>query len=151
PYWFQFLAERRSPVLVDVLQQQGYQLGIFTSARFSYPEFDRTIWARVPTSAMRESNDNYHSQDWERGWTNDRDRVSDLIAFVEHRERAKPFFAFMFFESTHFRYYFPDTSAIRTPYAKDLDLDELGSEKNVALSQARYLNAAHHLDQQVAR
>jgi len=151
PYWFEFLAERRGPVLVDVLQQQGYQLGLFTSARFSYPEFDRTIWARVPASAMHESNDNYHAQDWERGWTNDRDRVSDLVAFVEQRDRAKPFFAFMFFESTHFRYYFPDASAIRTPYAKDLDLDELGSEEHVALSHARYLNAAHHLDQQVAR
>ena len=75
PYWFQFLAERRSPVLVDVLQQQDYQLGVFTSARFSYPEFDRTIFARVPDEAMRDSAWNYHATDWERGWRNDRERV----------------------------------------------------------------------------
>src|SRR5262245_29326920 len=77
PYWFHFLAERRSPVLLDVLQQQGYQLGLFTSARFSYPEFDRTIFAHVPSSELHDSAENYHATDWERGWKNDRERVSD--------------------------------------------------------------------------
>jgi membrane-anchored protein YejM (alkaline phosphatase superfamily) len=150
-YWFPFLDERRSPVLIDVLQQQDYQIGLFTSARFSYPEFDRTIFAHVPASAMHTSEASYHEQDWERGWTNDRDRVSDLLAFLAQRNRRRPFFAFMFFESTHFRYYFPESSAIRRPYAQDLDLDELASERNVGLARARYVNAAHHLDQQLAR
>jgi membrane-anchored protein YejM (alkaline phosphatase superfamily) len=151
PYWFQFLAERRSPVLVDLLQQQGYQLGLFTSARFSYPEFDRTIFARVPATAMRDSAGNYHATDWERGWRNDRDRVSELLDFLARRDRARPFFAFMFFESTHFRYYFPDESVIRRPYAQELELGELGGARHAALRHARYLNAAHHLDGQIGR
>jgi hypothetical protein len=151
PYWFEFLAERRSPVLMDVLQQQDYQLGLFTSARFSYPEFDRTIFANVPARDLHESADNYHASDWKRGWQNDRSRVSDLLEFLSGRERTRPFFAFMFFESTHFRYYFPEESVIRAPYARDLSLDDLGSEQNAALSHARYLNAAHHLDSQIGR
>jgi membrane-anchored protein YejM (alkaline phosphatase superfamily) len=151
PYWFQFLAERRSPVLLDVLQQQGYQLGLFTSARFSYPEFDRTIFARVPAEAMRDSASNYHATDWERGWRNDRERVSELIEFLDTRDRARPFFAFMFFESTHFRYYFPDESVIRRPYAKELDLEHLTGPWQASLRYARYVNAAHHLDSQIAR
>jgi membrane-anchored protein YejM (alkaline phosphatase superfamily) len=150
-YWFPFLDERRSPVLIDVLQQQDYQLGLFTSARFSYPEFDRTIFAHVPASALHASDANYDAEDWDRGWTTDRDRVSDLLAFLKQRNRQRPFFAFMFFESTHFRYYFPESSAIRRPFAQTLDLDELASERNVGLARARYVNAAHHLDQQVAR
>jgi len=151
PYWFQFLEERRSPVLVDVLQQQGYQLGLFTSARFSYPEFDRTIFAHVPASAMRDSVENYHSDDWVRGWKNDRARVSDLLEFLEKRDRKRPFFAFMFFESTHFRYYFPDESVIRRPYAQEVDLDELSGPQKAELEYARYVNAAHHLDSQIGR
>jgi uncharacterized protein len=134
-----------------VLQRQDYQLGLFTSARFSYPEFDRTIFAHVPASSMHENVANYHAQDSERGWTNDRGEVSDLIAFLAQRDQRRPFFAFMFFESTHFRYYFPESSVIRTPYAQDLDIDELASERNVGLAHARYVNAAHHLDQQIAR
>jgi membrane-anchored protein YejM (alkaline phosphatase superfamily) len=35
PYWFDFLNTRRSPVLMDVLQQQKYQMSMYTSARFS--------------------------------------------------------------------------------------------------------------------
>jgi len=151
PYWFQFLAERRSPVLVDVLQQQGYQLGLFTSARFSYPEFDRTIFARVPASSMRDSAETYHSDDWNIGWKNDRARVSDLLGFLEKRDRERPFFAFMFFESTHFRYYFPEESAIRRPYSEVVDVDELGTPQNAELEYARYVNAAHHLDSQIGR
>jgi membrane-anchored protein YejM (alkaline phosphatase superfamily) len=151
PYWFQFLAERRSPVLVDVLQQQGYQIGLFTSARFSYPEFDRTIFAHVPASAMRDSAENYHATDWERGWKNDRSRVTDLLGFLERRDRARPFFAFMFFESTHFRYYFPEESVIRRPYAREIALDELRGPQQADLAHARYLNAAHHLDAQIGR
>jgi membrane-anchored protein YejM (alkaline phosphatase superfamily) len=151
PYWFEFLAERRSPVLMDVVQQQGYQLGLFTSARFSYPEFDRTIFANVPARDLHESADNYHTDDWERGWQNDRARVSDLLGFLGARDRTRPFLAFMFFESTHYRYYFPDESVIRRPYATDVSLDELRSEENASLSHARYLNAAHHLDSQIGR
>jgi uncharacterized protein len=150
-YWFPFLDEQRSPVLIDVLQQQDYQLGLFTSARFSYPEFDRTIFAHVPLSAMHDSDANHHVQDSERGWANDRDRVSELLAFLAQRNRKRPFFAFMFFESTHFRYYFPESSAIRKPYAQDLDIEELASERNVELAHARYANAAHHLDHQLER
>jgi membrane-anchored protein YejM (alkaline phosphatase superfamily) len=151
PYWFEFLEERRSPVLMDVLQQQGYQLGIYTSARFSYPEFDRTIFARVPAAQLHDSADNYEADDWERGWRNDPARVSDLLAFLAARDREQPFFAFMFFESTHYRYYFPEESVIRTPYARDLALDDLASPENAELSRARYINAAHHLDGQIGR
>jgi membrane-anchored protein YejM (alkaline phosphatase superfamily) len=151
PYWFQFLAERRSPVLIDLLQQQGYQLGLFTSARFSYPEFDRTIFARVPGASMTDSAESYHSDDWGLGWKNDRARVSDLLGFLEKRDRERPFFAFMFFESTHFRYYFPDESVIRRPYSQEVDIDELGGPQNAELEYARYVNAAHHLDSQIGR
>src|SRR5262249_12544676 len=85
------------------------------------------------------------------GWRTVRHLLSVLIAFLAQRNRERPFFAFMFFESTHFRYYFPESSAIRTPYAEHLDIDELASERNVPLARARYVNAAHHLDQQLAR
>jgi membrane-anchored protein YejM (alkaline phosphatase superfamily) len=136
---------------MDVLQQQGYQLGLFTSARFSYPEFDRTIFAHVPAGDLHDSADNYHASDWERGWRNDQARTSDLLAFLEARDRERPFFAFMFFESTHYRYYFPDDSVVRRPYARDLDLDDLARPENAELSRARYLNAAHHLDAQIGR
>jgi hypothetical protein len=100
---------------------------------------------------MRDSAESYHSDAWGLGWKNDRARVSDLLEFLEKRERERPFFAFMFFESTHFRYYFPDESVIRRPYSQEVDIDDLGGPQHAELEYARYVNAAHHLDSQIGR
>lgn len=151
PYWFSFLSERRSPVLMQVLEQQNYQFGIYSSARFSYPEFDRTIFADLPPADLHDSAETYYDDDWERGWKNDRARTTDLIEFLDQRDRTRPFFSFLFFESTHYRYYFPEESVIQRPYLTDVDLGELSGPDRIELTHARYVNAAHHLDQQIGR
>jgi hypothetical protein len=46
-YWFPVLAERRSPVLVDALREQGYDFGIFGSASMNYPELRATLFAAL--------------------------------------------------------------------------------------------------------
>jgi membrane-anchored protein YejM (alkaline phosphatase superfamily) len=46
-YWFSFLEQNRGPVLIDTLIDAGYQMSLYTSAKFTYPEFDRTIFARI--------------------------------------------------------------------------------------------------------
>ena len=43
-YWFQFLQEQRGATILDVMRNQGYQMQFYTSALFSYPEFDKTIF-----------------------------------------------------------------------------------------------------------
>jgi len=102
-YWFAFQEQERGPVLIDTLIADGYQLQMRTSARFTYPEFNETIFARVPRGDM-------HEGDGRPGWVNDRENVAGLIDFVDRRDPARPFFAFMFFESPHARYDFPPES-----------------------------------------
>jgi membrane-anchored protein YejM (alkaline phosphatase superfamily) len=41
-YWFSFLNETRGPALVDLMLDANYQPALYTSAVFSYPEFDKT-------------------------------------------------------------------------------------------------------------
>jgi len=143
-YWFPFLQHRRPPVLLDVLQQEGYQLGLFTSASFGYPEFDQTIFAGVPGSEL-------HSGQKGPGWQRDRRNVGELLDFVERRDPARPFFAFLFFESPHARYYFPPESVIRRPYLEDLSYATMDLRRDMPLIFNRYVNACHHLDSQFAR
>jgi membrane-anchored protein YejM (alkaline phosphatase superfamily) len=143
-YWFPFLQHRRQPVLMDVLQQDGYQLGLFTSASFGYPEFDQTIFAGVPSAEL-------HSWHKGLGWQRDRRNVGELLDFVERRDPARPFFAFLFFESPHARYYFPPESVIRRPYLEDLSYATMDLRRDMPLIFNRYVNACHHLDSQFAR
>ncbi|MCE9637075.1 MAG: sulfatase-like hydrolase/transferase [Planctomycetes bacterium] len=144
PYWFPILAERRGPVLLDVIRRDGYQMSAFTSAAFTYPEFDRTIFAQFPP-------DELHAYETGIGWKSDRKNVGDLLDGIDRRDPARPFFTFMFFESPHASYRFPPESVIRTPYLDEMNYATMDAARDVELIRNRYLNACHHLDSQLAR
>lgn len=146
-YWFSFLREVRGAAIIDVLQQQNYQMSLYTSARFSYPEFDKTIFSRIPQTQL-------HWLEGGQGWEKDRNNVSNLLDFIDKRDPSKPFFTFMFFESPHARYYFPPESVIRRPYRDDINYATLNKEdlsKDIVNIKNRYINSVHHLDSQFGR
>jgi len=143
-YWFPFQDQERGPLLMDVLLDDGYQLDLRTSAKFTYPEFTETVFARVPPELM-------HERDGESGWQSDELHVGRMIDFMERRDPTRPFMSFLFFESPHARYQFPPESVIREPYLAELNYATLDLERDMPLVRNRYLNAVHHLDQQLAR
>jgi uncharacterized protein len=144
PYWFDFLNTRRSPVIMDVLQQQKYQMSMYTSARFSYPEFDKTLFVSIPRDSL-------HDHNTGQGWQRDRENVTDLIQYIKKRDQKRPFMTFMFFESPHARYYFPEESILRKEYLQDFNYATMNLEKDIELIKNRYINSCHHLDSQFAR
>ncbi len=147
-YWFPFLEERRGAAIIDVLEKQQYQMSFYTSAKFSYPEFDKTIFAHVPSDLLHDSNIGAS------GWENDRNNVTSLLSFIDNRDKTKPFFTFMFFESPHARYYFPPESVIATPYRDDLNyatLSKTALRNDIVPIKNRYINSVHHLDMQYGR
>lgn len=147
-YWANFLHAGQGPLLMDRVLALNYQLDLRTSARFTYPEFDKTIFARVPAAAMHE--DQFQGEAWER----DRDNTSALIDFVKRADRSRPFLTFLFFESTHARYTFPDEAVIRRPYLEDLDYADMSRAKLAKYADQllnRYSNAAHWVDAQLGR
>jgi uncharacterized protein len=141
-YWFRALANRRSPVLMDRLQEEGYQLHLSTSAAFSYPEFDKTVFARVPVEEL-------YANNLGEGWKSDRHHVARIKTWLENERGPKPFFLFHFFESSHARYYFPPESVIRKPYLEEFNYATANLKRDIELIRARYINAVHHLDSQL--
>ncbi len=142
--WFPIFEEQRSPVLMDVVQQAGYQMQMYTSASFTYPEFDRTMFVNVPAEKMHEAKTLLP-------WRRDQENVADLLKFIDQRDPAKPFFTFMFFESPHAPYHFPRESVIRTPYVEDLNYATMDLAKDIVPIKNRYINACNHLDAQFGR
>lgn len=147
-YWFSFLNEQRGAAIVDVLQRQNYQMQLYTSARFSYPEFDKTIFSQISAQQL-------HSlDDGRQGWQRDRSNVTSMLKFIDQRDQARPFFAFMFFESPHARYFFPQESVIRQPYRDDINYASMSKgdlRRDIVGIKNRYINAVHHLDSQFGR
>jgi len=146
-YWFPMLAERKGAPIIDVLKAQNYQMSFYTSAKFSYPEFDATIFSQVPSEQL-------HELPTGMGWEKDQKNVGNLLKFIDTRDKSRPFFTFMFFESPHARYYFPPESVIRTPYPEDINYFSLSREQlasQIGLIKNRYINSVHHLDSQFGR
>ncbi len=146
-YWDVFLRERKGPILFDVFNDYGYQYFIFTSAKFTYPEFDKTIFSQIPPEKLIEHNK-------EEPWKRDRTNTTALIDAIGNRDHSKPFYGFLFYEATHARYSFPENAIIRKDYLQTLDYAGLSRKElapQIAGMKARYQNAAHGIDIQLQR
>jgi membrane-anchored protein YejM (alkaline phosphatase superfamily) len=144
-YWFPMHSARRSPVLMDVMQQRGYRFSLHTSQRFSFPAFDKTIFVGMKPEDMHELSGGAPA------WQRDRKNIDDLLAFVGRRDDARPFMAYMFFESTHAAYDFPPEAAIAKPYLEDLNYLTTDFSARIGEIKNRYINAAHYVDVQIGR
>lgn len=144
PYWFPFKDASRGPVLLDVLRGDGYQMSAYTSAAFTYPEFDQTIFSQF-------HNDELQAYFTGVGWKSDHKNVTDLLARIDRRDPARPFFTFMFFESPHAPYHFPPEAEIRSPCMDKMNYATMDLEKDIGLVKNRYVNACHQLDKELAR
>lgn len=141
-YWFDILQVGTPPALMQYLQAQGYDFQAFTSSAFTYPEFDKTIFSTLPPDSLHAYSEGY-------GWERDRKNTTALVRYIEEAE--SPFFAFMFFESSHANYYFPTEDAIYADYLEDFNYLTTDISEKIGLIYNRYRNATHHLDSQLAR
>ena len=144
-YWFPMHDARRSPVLMDVMQQRGYQFSLHTSQRFTFPAFDKTIFVNMNPDDM------HVASVGQPAWQRDRDNIRDLLAFIDKRDEKRPFMAYHFFESTHAPYVFPPDTVIAEPYLDDMNYLTTDFVGDIKLIKNRYINASNHVDQQVGR
>lgn len=93
-YWNSALTNQVSPVFMDELQKRGYELGIYSSSSLINPEFDQTIFLKVPQLKIStvgetpEEKDTKITSDWR----------NFLRTHVETRS-DKPFFGFLYYNS----------------------------------------------------
>ncbi len=147
-YWSSFLHAQQPPLLMQRVQALNYQLDLRTSALFSYPEFNKTLFASVPLAQLHEAEEKLTP------WQRDQQNASEQIAFLRARDKQRPFMSFFFFESTHARYDFPEQAVIASPYLKDVNYWGMSRESlkpKIGEFKNRYTNAAHWVDQQMGR
>ncbi len=144
PYWYSFEQQRIAPALMNFIRQKNYQLALHTSQSFDYPELRHTVFTGVDEKYMQEIKT---GEPWQRDIRN----ISDIIGKLDQRDPARPFYGFMFFESTHAPYTFPAEAVIRPDYEEDLNYVRMNLQDNISRIHARYVNAAHHVDHEVGR
>lgn len=92
-YWSQSLSAMRGSVLVDSYLERDYQTGIFFSAALTNPEFDRTIFANVKGMTLKRKGASKLDRDYE--------AIRDFKAFVRNRDKSKPTFSVLMYDSLH--------------------------------------------------
>lgn len=138
-YWADFLSARRGPVFIDWLLADGYKINCITSSKFTYPEFDQTVFFAVPSKNMLSD---AHGMTYQR----DQRNVQRLLKIIsDNADSGKPFFSFMFFESPHHPYEFPPEAVIFKDYINPFNAANVTPADGPAIVK-RAANACHHLD-----
>ncbi len=133
-YWGNFESMQRPAVLIDELQKQNYQLGIFSSATLYRPvTLDRTAFANVPD--LRLQTDPADAPAWQR----DQIVSQEWSEWLEQRDENRPFFGFLFFDATNAKDYPAELESV--PALQATDGDEL------SVDFANYRRSAYFVDQ----
>jgi membrane-anchored protein YejM (alkaline phosphatase superfamily) len=137
-YWHAFLANRQAPLLMDRLQDMGYELGIFSAAQLISPEFNQTVFANVPE--LRNGSKGSRPSELDANLT------SDWINWYEGRDQSKPTFSFLFYDAPH-GYDFPDDYSHRfEPMLDTINYLELNNDTDTTTFFNRYKTSVHYVD-----
>ncbi|MBE6369975.1 MAG: hypothetical protein E7056_07445 [Lentisphaerae bacterium] len=138
-YWHTFFASRRGPLLIDWMVEDGYTFDCITSSKFTYPEFDQTIFFRVPSEKL-------HSDSQGRTYERDQRNLKKLLQSIANgADSGKPFFSFMFFESPHNPYDFPPEAEFFKDYINPFVATRVSAADGPRIFR-RAANCARHLD-----
>ena len=131
-YWDAFGSLTQPPVVMDLFQRYGYQLGLFASAPvYRAAALDRTALARVPNLRLQTISPYRGSSGADRAVT------EEWLHWLDKRDPARPFFGFLYYDAP---------VAIEPPdnYPSVVPVPA-GASTQVRRS-ARYLTAVHYVD-----
>ncbi|HRV81494.1 MAG TPA: sulfatase-like hydrolase/transferase [Planctomycetota bacterium] len=110
-YWFRALENGTTPVLIDTLQEQDYDIRVLSAASMNFPEFLQTAWAGLDREQVVDQFLRADGKEVSRR-SDVKDRlVADAFAeWMEEREQnhdTRPYFCFVLLDSPHQPYFNP--------------------------------------------
>ena len=141
-YWTAWDTNRTSPVLVDELLKQGYNVRTYPSASLVDPPVARMLFGHVPNLRIRTAGNTSYNRDM----NIKEDLICDLPTL---KDDNKPFFAFIFFDLLH-AYSLPKELLTRfQPSWEYGRFDELHNDMDPTPFWNLYRNSAYQTDKMV--
>lgn len=144
-YWHNFLAHRISPVLIDTLIGKGYEFKVLSSTRLTFPEFRRTAFIRIPEAIE----DTFTNEA-----TPERDRIitEKFIRYISTKKSENPFFAFIFYDSSHQPYRYPKEFEKFSPVSsEEINYFKDAGKEKIFMLRNRYKNAFYYDDNLIGK
>jgi len=145
-YWHSFLNNGIPSPLITELQNQNYEIGVFSSAHLRKPEFDRTVFATV-NNLRTESIGNSPSE-------RDINLTDDWLVWLATQQdnvTNEPFFGFLFYDAPHGYDYPKEYPEVFQPVWEKVNYFQLNQEFEPTPFINRYLNSVNFVDSQIDR
>jgi len=136
-YWDSFIRNRIPSLFITTLQKENYNIGIFTSAKVTSPEFDRTAFLTIKNLRISSKN----------GLASSRDKqiTDDWLNWYESRDKSNPSFSFLFFNAPH-AYDFPNDFDVKFKPVGDLNYMTLNNNTDPIPIFNRYKQSVYYDD-----
>jgi len=143
-YWSKALSTKTPSVLIQALEKRDYQIGAFTGAPLTMPEFNQTVFSGVKDLRLESFGASVVDRD--------NNAISDFEQWIEKRNIQLPFFSFIFLDNVHANQ-FPETeeNIVFQPYWKTVNHLALNNDFDPKPFFNRYKNSAHFADKQIER
>jgi len=142
-YWPAFLAERKAPLMLDLMRRLGYRFRLISSTAFTFPNLAKTAFIGMDDTYV----------DHLSGTPCQRDDLQpgELFRFLDATRGAnKPFFALMYFDATHAPYSFPPAFTRFQHIGDEVNFLNV-TEVNIDTHKNRYKDSLFFLDSVIAR
>ncbi|EPJ44809.1 MAG: hypothetical protein OFPII_31990 [Osedax symbiont Rs1] len=138
-YWKTALNEGVPSILIDSLDKNNYQFGVFASAALTSPEFDRTVFSSVKDKIdLRTVGANKVARDLE--------ITRKFKQFLEQRDRSQPFFSLLFYDAAH-GYAMPSDFELKfKPSLQSVSYASLDNDSDPLEFFNRYKNSLNFID-----
>lgn len=143
-YWHATKSQHRGATLINRFVQNGYDMGIFTSAPLNFPAFNKTIFLNVKNLTIRTQGATSVARD--------RQITKEFANFLDKRDKKHPFFSFLFYDAAH-NYCEPETPH-QKPFAPAIAACErfsLTPDSPRMPYVNRYHNAVYFVDGEVQK
>jgi membrane-anchored protein YejM (alkaline phosphatase superfamily) len=141
-YWTAMENQHRSPVLIDELIKNHYQMGIFTSATVRLPRFHRTVFQAIQNLQFDMPGDTAYEKD-----------IAVTQAFKQFLNTAQkshqPFFSFLFYDGAHTYCDYKEDLKPLQPVIMNCERAKLTAYDDGTSYFNRYKNALMLVDNQV--
>ncbi len=136
-YWNALSGRGVPPVFISRLQEDGYQLGIFSSAHLNSPEFHRNVFVSIPNLRLASAGNTSVERDLS--------LQKDFAEFIKQRDKNKPFFGFLFYDATHDQAY-PQDGKIFVPSVSKINYLMLTKNTDPTPYINKYKNSVYFVD-----
>ena len=106
-YWYDFMEQQISPVLIDELKKEKYDIRLYPSASMQNPAFDKNVFVKEAKQCG--------ATEGSKAWERDRNLAQNFIAGIKENKSKNPIFSLLFFDSLH-SMILPDSSEYKAPF-----------------------------------